>query len=70
MVGVISEEKRHRRRDEDERAGEGWADGKRLGSGNAGGSEGLRGDGGEGMTVRAERASMRENGWWWKSEGA
>lgn len=54
MVEVMSEKKRHRRRDKDERTGEGWADGKRLGSGNAGDSEG------EGMTVRAKRASMRE----------
>ncbi|CAL1676789.1 unnamed protein product [Lasius platythorax] len=39
--------------------GDGWANG----SGNAGDSEGekrWRGDGGEGMTVRAERVSMRE----------
>lgn len=70
MVEVIGEESGHRRRDKDERTSEGWADGKRLGSGNAGDSVGEERC--EGMTVRAERVSMRERavGWWWKSEGA
>lgn len=50
MTEVIGEENGHHRRDKDERTGEGWANGKRLGSGNAGDSEGEERC--EGMAVR------------------
>lgn len=50
MVEVIGEGNKHCRRDKDERTSEGWADGKRLGSGNAGDSEGEERC--EGMAVR------------------